>query len=445
MDRMRPRQPLGPQIHAVPDHEKAYDANGKRLPWAYDTLPNVQLENDREQRNREPVEKGPFGKRTGSRRNTSRSRSKTAEPHLAKEDAARREQQISEEKVFGSLRRVTRDDGGQGRSKADREGGDTGSGAQQAVVPTMKLADGEGEATEALLYGFGEDLQWSAIDFYERVSGGIVLEDYERTAPSAGHFEAYDPTHSYARASMTRSLSKAALRKKNKYAGGNYWIKITFSSREAAELAVARSPHVIRGHLVYCEPWQGRGPARDEPVLATQAGAQILDDALPMTFSTTTNMADASPGHSSETMTSATVDRDEQGLRARLPWDQQLSSFGAAAATGNDLARSPSQPFGSQSLSQRQTQQQLLRTPSTVSRVRGAQLATLLPAEAALMPKPPKQSFLAWFGGREVIGTTVPRNEKGEFDAQRGGLYWRVWSVVDWFCGTDFCGVKGDD
>ncbi|KAK4569590.1 hypothetical protein LTR86_003353 [Recurvomyces mirabilis] len=432
MDRYRQRHPLGPQIHAVPDNEKAFDASGKKLPWAYESIStSIPLNDGNERTSREAAEKGPFGKRTGSRRNTSRSRSKTAEPHKA-EDVARKEQLVSEERVFGSLRRVVREDSGRGEG-ADGEG--------QPPTPVAALAavrnDGIGEATETLIYGFGEDLQWSAIDFYERVSGGIILEDYDRTPPN--QHQAYDPTQSYARSTLTRSLSKAALRKKNKYAGGEHWIKITFSSREAAELAVARSPHIIKGHLVYAEPWQGRGPGKDEAVLATQAGAQVVDDVLPPTFATTNGFTDGVEGspQSSNTMTSATVERDVNGFASRTGGggEQAFWSQGstAVANTGNDLARSQSMG-GSQMLQ---------RTGTT--RLRGAQLATLLPAEQALMPKQPKQSWSAWLGASELIGTTVPRREDGKFDWERASLYWRLFWWLDGLFGTDFCGVKGDE
>ena len=64
----------GMQVHAVPESERYIDANGKRLPWAYERADGADITG-----RREPVEKGPFG-RSMRRRGTSRSRSKTAEP-----------------------------------------------------------------------------------------------------------------------------------------------------------------------------------------------------------------------------------------------------------------------------------------------------------------------------------------------------------------------------
>jgi hypothetical protein len=420
MHSLRPRQPLGPQIHAVPDNEKAYDLSGRKLPWGYEQLP-TNLEGDR----REPVEKGAFGKRTNSRRGTSRSRSKTAEPQR-EEDRIKKEQAVAEEKVFGSLRKVVREP-----VARDGEGKEDGATAVSAAATAVKI-DGEGEATEVLLYGFGEDLQWAGIDFYERVSGGLVLEDYERAPP--GQIKAYDPTHAFARSTMTKSLSKAALKKKNRYQGGEHWIKITFSSREAAELATARSPHVIKGHLVYAEPWQGRGPARDEPIPATQAGAQVVGDQLPPTFAVTGGFGGSPNG--SNTISSAT-EREANGSSSHTISQPLFSqpllsqSYQPTSTTGMELGTSS---------------QQLQRRPGgTVGRLRGAQAAVLLPAEQALMPKQPRQAWTAWLGASELIGTTVPRREDGTFDREKASLYWRLWYWVDGWLGTDFCGLKGDE
>ena len=91
------------QIHAVPDADKAYDATGRRLPWAYDLDPSAAA--DADPLPREPQEKGPFGRSQRRSRSTlSRSRSKTAEPRR-EEERARAEQIASEDAVFGGLRR----------------------------------------------------------------------------------------------------------------------------------------------------------------------------------------------------------------------------------------------------------------------------------------------------------------------------------------------------
>ncbi|KAK5735957.1 hypothetical protein LTR17_007792 [Elasticomyces elasticus] len=434
MDRFRPHHSRGPQIHAVPDREKALDAAGNKLPWAYDsTGSHTQGENERgQQRSREPAEKGAFGKSRNKRRNTSRSRSKTAEPK-GEEDEQKRQQALAEERVFGTMRKVVRDEGR--REVLGEVDGNTVNQQTPSTKAMGKMME-ELDATEVLLYGFGEDLQWSAIDFYERVSGGgAILEDYDRTPNS--QFQSFDPTHSLARATLSRTLSKIALRKKNTWAGGEHWIKVTFPTREAAELACARSPHIVKGHLVYAEPWQGRGPARDEPVYASQAGVQVVSDKLPSTFSTNTLNVDGSPD-ASQTASSRTAAGDEDVTMVERPpmFGQRGSQFGGAGgsfptSSGFDAGRGSQQP-------------QQRSTTGTLTRLPGAQRAKLLPAEMALMPKPPKASWTAWFGGGELIGSTVPRREDGNFDYAKASLYWRVWWWVDGVLGTDFCGLRGD-
>lgn len=422
MERLSRAGARGPQIHAVPDNEKAYDASGKKLPWGYDSVSSVSFA-DGDRTSREPAEKGPFGRRNTTRRSGgSRSRSKTAEPER-KEDAVKREQLQAEEAVFGTL----------GRRPGAREAlAEVDANAATQTAAAAK-ASGDQEATEVLLWGFGEDLQWAAIDFYERVSGGVVLEDYDRTPPGQRAYEAGMP---YSRAAAQQSLSRAALRKKNRYAGGEHWIKVTFDSRQAAELVCARSPHIIKGHLVCAEPYQGRGPARDEPVFATQAGAQITSDALPPSFSTQT--LGASPSGSG-TMTSGTEQQtpphrssDMQALPPP-PWGQATVPATSNAATVR--AQSGRQTAEGQQLTLRGTKRV----------IESAKTVVLLPAEQALMPKQPKQSWSAWLGASELIGTTVPRREDGAFDHDKASLYWRLFYWLDGTFGTDFCGLRGDE
>ena len=260
------------QVHAVPDSDKAFDASGRKLPWAYDVDTSRLGTSD----SREPIEKGPFGRsQRRSRSGLSRSRSKTAEPRR-EEDRIKAEQIAAEDAVFGSLRKKETAEGGKREALGEVDGN------AQVQATANGGGKGEVEATEVLLYGFGEELQWAALDHYERVGGGSVLEDYDRQPPG----QRFDVSRSFSKATSQRSLTRAALRKKNTFAGGLHWIKVTFDSRGAAELACARSPHVIKGHLVYAEPYLGRGPGKDEAILASQAGAQITDDVLPTSFST---------------------------------------------------------------------------------------------------------------------------------------------------------------
>ena len=418
----------GMQVHAVPDSDKAFDSSGRKLPWAYDLDPRAA---GRE--NREPVEKGPFGRsQRRSRSGLSRSRSKTAEPRR-EEDRIRAEQVAAEDAVFGNLRR-----------KGDREvlgevEGNTVAGAQQPQQ-SGAVVKGEAEATEVLLYGFGEELQWSALDFYERVSGGVILEDYDRQPPGPR----YDISRSLSRATSQRSLTKAALKKKNTFAGGLHWIKVTFDSRAAADLACARSPHIIKGYLVYAEPYLGRGSGKDEAIVSSQAGAQITDEVLPTSFSTNTvnPVMEGSPNGSSTTATSATATTRQQNSgqqTASTPTSTMPDPF--TSRTSIQAPLTPGAVTTTQPISLQQGTQTLRHRGSVIPNVTPV---TVLPASAALMPKQPKQSWGAWLWRGEVIGSAVPKREDGSFDYERASLYWRVFWTIDLWVGTDLCGLRGE-
>lgn len=428
----------GMQVHAVPDSDRAFDsATGRKLPWAYDLNPAAAPGQ------RDPVEKGPFGRGTNRRtRSTlSRSRSKTAEPKR-EEDRIRAEQLAAEDAVFGSLRRVTRDTG---------VGGEDGE-AQKAATRTAG-SQVQGGASEVILYGFGVDMQWSAIEFYEKVSGGDILEDYSRLPPWGNDYLACQGNSPHPKGIRTRrKLDVEELKMKNNYAGGLHWIKVTFDSKSAAELACARSPHVIRGYLVYAEQYQQRGPGRDEPIPATQAGAQIMGIDVPSSFSTRAlRPVDTSPGGSSTTATSATATAARANGGSRTSSTHTLDNI-----------------FAPQNFTRQQQQEQpsLLRTPTAPQpvdpdtqlqpqpagqetlrrrRISGAKIAQVHPASMALAPKKAKQSWSAWLlGTGDVIGSTVPKKEDGSFDWDKAGFYWRLFFWLDGVLGTDFCGLKAD-
>lgn len=395
----------GMQVHAVPENERYVDSQGKRLPWAYERADGADIT-----ARREPVEKGPFG-RSMRRRGTSRSRSKTAEPRK-EEDRIKIENMAAEDAVFSKLKTETREK-------------DAGKALQTGEPNTMAgaLKSESKEPTEVLIYGFGEELQWAAIDFYESVSNGVILEDYERQPPG----QRQDLSRSNLRAAAQRYLTKAALRRKNTFHGGNHWIKVTFDSPEGADLACSRSPHLVRGHLVYAEPYRGTGPSKDDPIFASSGGAQITSDSLPKTFAT--KPTDTSPT-SSETISSATADG---APKASQP-PPRMGSFGGpeptqSSSTGLD----------------RQTGDAGMQLQQRPSRIQGATRAVLLPAEQALLPKRPTQSWMASIGGSEIFGSTLPRREDGTFDYDRANVYWRLIYLLDCIFGWDLCGLKADE
>jgi hypothetical protein len=294
--------------------------------------------------------------------------------------------------------------------------------AKDPVQPAQKASDAatsqaagdaasEKEATEVILYGFGPESQWAAIEYYERISNGIVYEDYDRHPPH----QRYDHSMTHSRAKLAqRSLSQVALRKRNAYRGGDHWIKVTFDSPEAADLACHCSPHPIHGFLVYAEPFRGSG--------YSNAGAQIDGPALPSTFSTRDTLT---PTDSSNTISSATI---------------QPSTSSTSTLTNNTTsttALSPTTPAQKRPM-----------------RIAGATRAVLKPADLAFAEpsKSVSSSLASWplinlFVGTkgDVIGSAVPRTENGDFDWKNASLYWLIFAWLDYWLGIDTCGLRGDD
>ncbi|KAI4717516.1 hypothetical protein E4T48_06265 [Aureobasidium sp. EXF-10727] len=392
----------GMQVHAVPESERALDASGKRLPWGYE-FADAEIG-----RRREPEEKGPFGR---SVRRRGFSRSKTATP-ARKEDVVRQENMQTEDFIFAKYKDELK--------------------AKDPVQPTQKPNEAQAsqaagdaasakEATEVILYGFGPDSQWAAIEYYERISNGIVYEDYDRHPPH----QRYDHSLTYSRAKLAqRSLSQAALRKRNAYRGGDHWIKVTFDSPEAADLACHCSPHPIHGFLVYAEPFRGIGPPNDAAIPYSNAGAQIDGPALPSTFSTRDTLT---PTDSSNTISSATI--------TAAP--SSSSTTNLATTSSKTTALDPTTP----------AQKRPMRIP-------GATRAVLKPADLAFAEpsKSVSSSLASWplinlFVGTkgDVIGSAVPRTDDGAFDWKNASLYWLIFAWLDYWLGTDMCGLRGDD
>ncbi|GAB7356286.1 hypothetical protein MBLNU459_g7091t1 [Dothideomycetes sp. NU459] len=407
----------GMQVHAVPESERAFDASGKRLPWGYE-FADAELG-----RRRDTEEKGAFGRST---RRRGFSRSKTATP-ARKEDAVRQENMQNEDAIFNKYKEDLRTkEPVQQQKPSANEASAMGGAAQQALSTR--------EPTEVMLYGFGDDSQWAAIEYFERVSGGYIYEDYDRHPPH----QRYDHSLSYNRAKMQRTLSQAALKKRNAYRGGQHWIKVTFDSPEAADLACHCSPHALHGYLVYAEPYRGVAPPTDAPVPYSNAGAQVDSQSLPTSFSTTT-LSNGSPT-SSNTLSTATVTGNDIP-QSVLPRGSTLSSFDSQSSRA--LSRTSTTALDEST----SVQQRPLR-------VAGAKRAVLLPADQAFLPAPARGTGflgslpilgLLFTSKGDVIGSQVPRLEDGSFDWKTASLYWCFFAWLDSILGTDICGLKGDD
>ncbi|KAF2083600.1 hypothetical protein K490DRAFT_51224 [Saccharata proteae CBS 121410] len=399
------------QVHAVPDSERAFDASGRQLPWAYEYA-------DPEHSQRRHVEeKGPFGRST---RRRGLSRSKTTGTPARKEDLAK----IENLKLIDDLFTQTKAP----EAKQPSATGPTQSLSASPVVPSGQVTSTK-EPTEVILYGYSSETQWAAIEYYERVSSGFIYEDYERHPPHSK----YNQSLSLTRAALQGNLSAAALRKKNTYAGGVHWIKVTFDSPEAADLACHYSPHTIHGHAVFAELFRGTGPQRgDTAIPATQMGAAAAATESPAHSSTTFRNDTASPS-TSDTASSATVRENANGnLRQRgsIPSNNPKSE---AAATANAKQDAPQPAAG---------------------RIRGARRAILRPAEQALLPvgswwqqRLGNTPIIGMFVGTgiEVIGSEVPRKEDGSFDKDNASFYWKIWAFIDACLKTDFLGLGTEE
>ncbi|CAO2651191.1 Nn.00g094880.m01.CDS01 [Neocucurbitaria sp. VM-36] len=414
---------------------------------------------DQNQR-RVPEEKGPFGK--ARKRGTSRAKTPTTKSAA---DEAKLENIRAIDDIFG-------------RFKADEDKKRSVSARPVAALPPSasapNLIDAGGltvsfqasgatpngaikEPKEVILYGYGADAQWAAISHYERVSGGLIYEEYDR--------EPYNPKFGYSFASQRslhyKSLNKSALRKVNEYVGGDHWIKVTFDSAEAAERACHYSPKSIQGWTVYAEPYRGTGPTGGDRAIRAEAGG-LSQTASPNTVSSATVGARGA-SQSSTTVSSATATASipaSQGLLSRSITEPSFArASGAFPSHVDDLYAAPAPQ--TQTQTQLQSQDSANTTSTTLNprsqratlRLKGANVkpAVFLPQEKAFLPSPPRwqQTFgslpiIGWVigSGQGIIGDQVPRKEDGTFDEKSASLYWRVWYMVDSCLGSDFCAVK---
>jgi hypothetical protein len=292
-----------------------------------------------------------------------------------------------------------------------------------------------GQPTEVILYGFPPEFQYAAIDHYERVSQGAIYEDYDRYPPNGK----YNLALTLGRTHSPANISREALRKKNKYHGGDHWIKVTFDSSEAAERACHYSPHVIQGYLVYAEPYRGTGPAADVVIPATEAAvASVTASPSQETSRTLQGLGGTSETASSATATAAHEHRDESASSSATIQSPTLTARRVRSPLApTSPPPAPRTPAGSP--------KKTVRIPG----VKGLEPSSkaLLPAQSTWQRTFSKLPLVGLFfgGGGDIIGSQVPRKENGEFDWANASLYWLLWAWVDLLLRTDFCGLKGDD
>ncbi|PMD33190.1 hypothetical protein L207DRAFT_439130 [Hyaloscypha variabilis F] len=300
------------------------------------------------------------------------------------------------------------------------------------------------EPTEVILRGFKSTQQYAAIREYERI-GGRICEDYPRDAPLEQRrykSDLRDPASLRRRALTAEEKAKAY-----KFAGGEHWIKVTFESAEAAEVAVEASPQTILGHIVSAELYRGVPPTADQanPVDRQTQSLGVASG------------HDARPGRSSSTLprSFATPSMREigRGANSLSPPDSTNSSshtLDTATLSYTSATASSATLTGFRSSESTVTAQ---GSPAFCSKyIPTAKRMKLLPAEQALLPQ---QSFskrvmsniplISWLSA-DIIGSAVPRTEQGDFDWVKASLYWKmVWwidSLTGWF---DVCGNDKED
>ncbi|PVH94079.1 hypothetical protein DM02DRAFT_573496 [Periconia macrospinosa] len=426
------------QVHAVPDSERAFDSSGRRLPWA------IEYADSDHGARRMPEERGPFGK--ARKRGLSRSRTPTA--RIVEDTTKSKNQQAVDDIILRTL--ASSDTQQQPPSLGRKSSGPISQLPASAAAPN--LTDGaltntaSREPKEVILYGFGSEAQWAAISYFEKVSNGVIYEEYERNPSGSKYATPFSAKH---RDALYRSLSKSAVNRVNSWVGGEHWIKVTFDSTEAAERACHYSPYAYQGYTIFAEFYRGTGPTGGDRAIRAQPGGSSLT-ASPNTVSSATLQMGAS--QSSATASSATVTASIPA--SNPPHSTPLSRFRASGAFPTEIEdETPSVTVQARPASQNvaQTSSQPHRPGKTTLRIKNAKPVVFLPQEKAFLPAPPPwqqtlSSFpiIGWVigSGHGIIGDQVPRKEDGSFDNASASLYWRVWYTIDSCFGTDFCGVK---
>ncbi|KAL8697304.1 MAG: hypothetical protein Q9201_007194, partial [Fulgogasparrea decipioides] len=450
------------QIHAVPEEERAIDENGNRLPWALewpDDHPNARGQK------RRPVESGPFGKsmrRKGSSRAT-RTATRTATPAKKESSAA--------DGFFRGLEEDKR------RAELYGEGRDTVA-SNAALQQDNMTAPASKEPVYVMLYGFSPSTQWAAISHYERASGGMICEDYDRHPPSEAR--RIPATFSSPGMGHRRALTTTERKMSMGYKGGNAWIRVTFDSAEAAERACHFSPHVIQGHWVYAELYaDGIVPNNDEPIPFRPEDRQgdLTTSANPTYTPTHKTAQSLGPAlgrnmQSKQPQASATLPRSfiSNGLAqqnvSQRPEAESASPSTASSATataptmgsenatlrqrGSRTQGGSQSQLGAPAAAHQQQQQQQQGNIQYMTHFPDIPRTVLRPAHEAFLPQPTvTQKWITYFRKLgvipgDVIGHVVPRTESGEFDYANASFYWRFFYWLDSSFGTNLCGLRDD-
>jgi hypothetical protein len=335
-------------------------------------------------------------------------------------------------------------------------------------------------ATECILYGYkSKDNEWKVIDKYERISQGMICEDYPRTDPNASSH--YTQLLSGGDV-VIRNLSADANRKSKRYAGGYHWIKVTYDSTQSADRACFYSPQEVDGHLVYCELYNGHGPAEDAPIPANSAASRRHSKAA-RTLTTSHSTAFLSnPSKDQERMTlprsfamnnlssvpdlpedeghsndSSTIAETEETITSTVTSSTAMFATASAQSSFQQGASSSTWTTGASGTDRGAVQQ---RRPAHEAPVPDSEFMThiptvrrtkLRPLAEALPPQPTMTErilrsipILSWFTG-DIVGEGPVFCEDGSFDWDKSSMYWKFWYSFDVVLHTDMCGLKEDN
>jgi hypothetical protein len=260
-----------------------------------------------------------------------------------------------------------------GAASAAANGGGAAAAASATAASVGATASARLHSVyEVLLYGYKPSLQYAALQRYETISRGNILEDYARQPPSVTAAAAVDTfssgggrrfrTMASFPAAAWRALTHDERQRVNTYAGGECWIKVTFDSALAGERAVAASPQAVHDYWVYAEPYRDQPPHRDAPIPVVLRGAPGGDSGVSGAYGTAAgdlasrglrrpgNAAAMSPGSaaddsmsSSSTASSATATGYAAAAAAPVaPSRSELYRASAAALASNAAAASSS-------------------------------------------------------------------------------------------------------
>lgn len=307
-------------------------------------------------------------------------------------------------------------------------------------------------ATECMVYGYrSKESEWKVIDKYERISTGVICEDYPRSDPnSAGN---YGQILSGGGDVVIRAnLSADANRKSKRYAGGYHWIKVTFDSSEAADRACFFSPQEIDGHLVFCELFNGHGPTEDIPIHKDSPTASRVASKAPrsLTTSHSTTFLHQQPRESTDGFSSFPRSPAVTNLASVADADEGDSQVGSTTTASSATATGADHQPAQSTLHHRHPQQQQQPNPESefMTHIPSVRKTKLRPISEALPPQPTVTErvlrsipILSWFTG-DIVGDGPQLREDGSFDHDKSNMYWRFFYMIDMILGTDICGLK---